>query len=153
MRLRLAIRVFAVVLPVYLTVAPLSGNQEYDRRDGDWWRGINAVSKAYYLAGFLDGMELGNRFSFWGIDETDKDSKNVSARVRTSFLDYHSRYLSNVTNIQLTEGLDTFYTDSKNRRILVYNATWLVLNQIAGKPAVEMQPLIENYRENADMER
>jgi len=152
MKLRLAVRLITVVLALCLIV-PLSGNQEYDRRDGDWWRGISAVSKAYYLAGFLDGMELGNRFSFWGIDEGGKDSKSISARVRTSFSDYRSTYLSKVTNIQLTEGLDTFYADPRNHRILVYNATWLVLNQIAGKPAVEMQPLIENYRKNADMEQ
>jgi hypothetical protein len=59
------------------------------------------VSKAYYLAGFVDGMELGNRFSFWGIDETEKNTKNCSGRVKTSFSDYRSRYFSNVTAIQL----------------------------------------------------
>jgi hypothetical protein len=152
MKSKLALRVVALAFPLCLT-APLCGNQEYDRRDGDWWGKINAVSKAYYLSGFVDGMELGNRFSFWGIDESDKDSKDVSARVRSSFSDYHSRYLSNITGIQLTDGLNTFYIDPKNRRILVYNATWLVLNQLAGKPAVEMQGLIEDYRKNADMER
>jgi hypothetical protein len=152
MRLRLAVRVIAVMLLLCLT-APLSRNQEYDRRDGDWWRGINAVSKAYYLAGFVDGMDLGNRFSVWGIDAGDKDGKNVSARLKTSYSDYRSKYLSSVTHIQLMEGLNTFYADSRNHRILVYDAVWLVLNQIAGKPGAEMQSLIEDYRKNADMER
>lgn len=149
MKLRIAVRVVAVAVLLCLT-APLSRNQEYDRRDGDWWRGINAVNKAYYLAGFLDGMELGNRFSFWGIDESGKD---VAARVKTSFSDYRTKYFSRVTNIKLTDALDTFYAEPRNRRILVYDATWLVLNQIAGKPAAEMQALIENYRKNAETDQ
>jgi hypothetical protein len=151
MKLRLAAGAIAVMLPLCLT-ASLSRNQEYDRRDGNWWSGINRVSKAYYLAGFLDGMELGNSFSLWGIDKNGKDYKEVSAQVTTSFSDYRTKYLSHVTNIQLADGLDTFYSDSRNHRILVHNAIWLVLNQIAGTPETEMQSLIENCRKNADRE-
>jgi len=151
MTIKLAIRIAAVILLLSFT-APLSRNQEYDRRDGNWWRQLDAVSKANYLAGFVDGMQLGNRFSYWGIDKTDKDAKDVSAQVTNSFSSYRAKYLSNVTNIQLTDRLDTFYSDSKNRDILVYGAVWLVLNQIAGKPNAEMQALVDNWRKNADKE-
>jgi hypothetical protein len=48
------------------------------------------------------------------------------------------------------DGLDVFYSDYQNRRIKVYGAVWLVLNQISGKPEPEMQKLIENWRKNAD---
>lgn len=151
MKWRQAAKIISVMFCLFLT-APLTRNQDYDRRDGNWWRGINRVSKAYYLAGFVDGMELGNRFSLGGIDKNDKDYKEVSERVTTSFSDQRAKYLANVTHIQLADGLDAFYADSTNRRILAHDAIWLVLNQIAGRPEAEVQALIESYRKSAGTE-
>lgn len=149
MKLRLAAGITAGILCVLLA-APRSQNQEYDRRDGNWWRGINRENKAFYLAGFVDGMQLGNRFSVWGVDKNEKDSKQVSTQVTSSFSDYRAKYLANVTNIQLSDGLDSFYSDSRNRRIVVNDAVWLVLNEISGAPEAVLQPLIDASRKNAD---
>jgi len=140
-----------VMLCLFLTV-PVTRNQEYDRRDGDWWRGINRVSKAYYLAGIVDGVELGNRLSIGRIDKNDKADKECSERVTTTFSSQCAKFLANVTLIQLTDGLDAFYGDSTNRRILARDATWLVLNRIVGTPEAEMQGLIESYRKSAAAE-
>jgi hypothetical protein len=148
MTLRPFIRIAAVTLLLCL-VAPLSRNQEYDRRDGNWWARLDAGTKANYLAGFLDGMELGNRVAFLGADSSEQDYKTVSAKAATSFAAYRAKYLANVTGIRLTDALDDFYSDSRNRQILVYDAVWLVLNQLAGKPDTVMQPLIETMRKDA----
>jgi hypothetical protein len=58
-------------------------------------------------------------------------------------------YLTNVTSGQLADGLTAFYSDYRNRRILVSNSVWLVLNEIAGTPKDEMDKLIENWRKNS----
>ena len=56
------------------------------------------------------------------------------------------KYIQNVTNVQLSEGLSKFYEDYRNRQIMVINAVWLVLNAIGGKPDNDMESLIENFR-------
>jgi hypothetical protein len=153
MKFKLAFRIL-VVLVLVGSAAPISQNQESNRRDGNWWREIDAAGKANYIVGFFDGMELGNRFSFWGVVKDNKAEKTVkdavTSSVVASYSDYSDKYLSHVTNVQLVDGLDAFYSDFKNRRIVIYGAVWLVLNEIAGKPEPEMQQLIENWRKNAD---
>ena len=151
MKLIRAAQIVLVMLCVFLT-APLTRNQEFSRRDGNWWRGINRVDKAYYLAGFIDGLELGNRWSLVEIDKNDKANKEDSQRVTPAFSSQRNKYLANVTHIQLSDGLDAFYGDATNRTILLHDAVWLVLNQIAGTPEAEMQALIESFRKSAATE-
>lgn len=152
MRLKSFVRIAAVTLFLCLA-APLSRNQEYDRRDGNWWRQLDAVAKANYLVGFLDGMELGHRVALLGADGSEQDYKTVSAKAAASFAAYRAKYLANVTGIRLTDALDDFYSDSRNRQILVYDGVWLVLNQLAGKPDTVMQPLLETMRKDADKDK
>jgi hypothetical protein len=147
MNSRLSARIVAALLCLLVT-APFSRNQEFDRRDGDWWRSVDRVNKAYYLAGFVDGSQLASRFS--GNAASDQDTTDASARSGTPFFQNRAKYLGHVTNIQLGDGLDAFYSDAKNRRILVSNAAWVVLNQIAGAPEAETQALIESSRKNAE---
>jgi hypothetical protein len=130
-----------------LVCAPLSKNESIDRRDGNWWREQTTEKKTTYMTGFFDGMELGRNFAYWGIIEKDKNDPAM-AKVRSSYEEY-SKYLINVSNVQLAEGVDTFYSDYRNRQILVHDAVWLVLNQIAGKSDMEMQSMIESWRQNA----
>lgn len=151
MKLIRATQIVLVMLCVFLT-APQTRNQDFDRRDGNWWRGINRVNKTYYLAGVIDGIDLGNKLSFAGIDKNDKAYKEVSGQVTTTFSNQRAKYLANVTLIQLADRLDVFYGDSTNRRILAHDATWLALKQIAGTPEEEMQTLVESYRKSAQTE-
>lgn len=146
-----AAQVASVMLCLFLT-APLTRNQEFNRRDGNWWRGIDRVSKGFYLAGSLDGMELGNTLSLAGIDNDAKDYKEISERLTTSFSNQRAKYLANVTLIQLSDRLDTFYAEPLNRKILAHDGIWLVLNQIGGTPETEMQALIDGYRKSAATE-
>jgi len=47
----------------------------------------------------------------------------------------------------VVDGLDNFYGDYRNRKILVQDAVWLVLNNVAGTPNVEQ--MIQNWRRSA----
>jgi hypothetical protein len=60
------------------------------------------------------------------------------------------RYLAHVTVGQQVEGLDVFYKDYRNRKILTINAIWIVLNEIAGTPRSTIDTLIENSRKHAN---
>ena len=151
MRPTIWIRLLAMTFALCLT-APLSRNQEYDRRDGNWWKQLDAVSRANYVAGFLDGMELGNKFSVWGLGQNDANCEDAAKLVASSYSDYRTKYLANVTNIRILDGLDAIYSDARNRGILVSGAIWLALNQISGKPQAEMQALVEKWRNNAEKE-
>ena len=119
-----------------------------DQRDGNWWRQQHYETKLTYIVGFFDGMELGKNFSYWNFTN-DADKKECLEAVSNSFKEYSRKYFSNVSNIQLVDGLNTFYEDFRNRRILLQNAVWLVVNEISGTPEIEMKHMIENWRKNA----
>jgi|SRR5215472_8267230 len=151
MKVTRAAQIVAVIFCLLLG-APQSRDQEFNRRDGNWWTVVNRVHKGFYIAGFVDGMEFGNRLSLAGIDKNAKDYKEVSERITTSYANQRAKYVANVTHIQLSDGLDAFYADSANRRILVHDAMWLVVNRIAGTPEAELKEMIESYRKSAEME-
>jgi hypothetical protein len=136
-----------IVLAIALTVPTHA--QEVQRRDGNWWRTIITATKQAYTIGIWDGLPLGERFSYWNIRGKDgKQDNAVAVRVIQSF-EEHEKLLSGITNGQVTDGLDSFYGDYRNRRILVFNAVWVVLNTISGKSEKEMETMIENFRKNA----
>lgn len=132
---------------ILLVCVPVSRNDTNTRRDGNWWRELDRPEKISYMLGFFDGMDLGHDFSYWPLLKDDKDSS--VAKIATAYHEYVSKYLSNVTNVQLVDGLDTFFSDYRNRRIETSNAVWLVLNEISGKPEAEMQQMIEKWRKNS----
>lgn len=57
--------------------------------------------------------------------------------------------MEKVTSQQLSDGLDAFYLDPKNRRILVADAVWVAANDIAGTSKKKMEELLQNSREEA----
>lgn len=124
--------------------------QKPDRRDGIWWGTISDINTKYvYVIGFFDGMELGYRFSYWGIWDKDKNSSCIR-KVSTSFSDYYNKYFSPATtNSQIVDGLNTFYTDYRNEKIEITDAIWIVVNSISGKSQEEIEKMTENYRKNA----
>jgi hypothetical protein len=120
-----------------------------ERRDGNWWNNLDNNSKYDYIVGFFDGMDLGNLFSYWGISDIDKHDDCVSSIIE-SYNEYSRIYFKNVSNIQLVDGLNEFYSDYRNRKIKIAGAIWLVVNSISGKPNDEFEKMIESWRKNAD---
>jgi len=116
------------------------------RRDGNWWRTIDASAKYAYMVGFFDGLVLGEKFSYWGKD--GKVDTAYAGKVEESFEKYYSS-MKNITNVQFTDGIDTFYNDYRNRRIDISSAVWIVINTIAGKTDKEIQSMTENFRKYA----
>ncbi len=120
-----------------------------NRRDGNWWLGQEKYARAMYAIGFFDGMDLGNNFSYWKYINGTKAQKACTTQATDAYNEYKQKYFANVTAGQLSEGLDSFYADYKNRRILASSAVWLVTNGIAGMPEDKLNKLIESWRQNS----
>jgi hypothetical protein len=128
-----------VVLP---RVAEPSDNE----RDGNYWQGLTRFAKTNYVVGFLDGIELGHRFSYWFYQSIDKGAMTKTSE---SYQFYVSRFMSGVTVRQLTDGLDSFFQDYRNRRINICDGVWVTLNAIAGTPQAKTDEVIESLRRQA----
>jgi hypothetical protein len=141
------LRIALVSIAALLASVPVRNESNRDR-DGNWWISQEQLAKYSYMVGFFDGMELGENFSIWGMMKTPTADPAVGKAV-SSYDQFSNKYLTNVTNGQVVQGLDEFYSDYRNRRIKVASGVWIVLNEISGKSKDEMQKLIETYRKNA----
>lgn len=121
-----------------------------DRRDGNWWQNQPKTARAIYVIGFFDGMDLGHSFSYWKYSKDKASLENWIPLTQRSYTEYTQKYLNNVTAGQLSEGLDSFYSDYRNRRIRVSAAVWLVANAIAGTSEAELNKMIESWRQHAN---
>lgn len=133
------------VLAVLLFWLPSPGAAQAQRRDGNRWRDRSNVERQYVIIGLSEGVALGHRLSYWG--SIEKGELETFRRV-DSFDAYTDKYMRNVRSDQLVDGLDVFFDDFQNRRILVADAVWLVLNGIAGTPRDQLDKMIESYRRN-----
>src|SRR5438128_4084001 len=93
-----------------------SASASAERRDGNWWRSLSQRYKYDYALGFLDGIKLGAKFSYWGTFEKDNKDR-CTAEAIASYREYQDKYLLNISNDQVVDGLDEFYSDYRNRRI------------------------------------
>lgn len=137
------------LLALVVLLLASSALAQNSRRDGNWWNEQTKAEKLNYMIGFFDGMDLGRSFSFWGITNSEPDKACIS-KVIESYGKFADKYMQDVTNLQLVDGLDDFYKNYRNRKIKVANAVWLTLNAITGKPQNDLEKMIENFRTHAD---
>ncbi len=134
---------------LFSTSALTFGSDE--TRDGNWWITQIHLAKVIYITGIYDGMILGLDFATWKYQEpntTNVEEAGVAQALK-SYNEYTKLYLHNVTSLQLSDGLDSFYSDYKNRRIKIEGAIWLVLNGISGMSKDKLETLTESWRKNA----
>ena len=100
---------------------------------GDHWRTWPPDVRVVYLSGFVDGRNQG---------------VNEAARIfETNVLDPRLAPLAKTITVgQILEGLDEFYKDWRNTRILVRHAVEYVVMEAEGKDGTE---LLRFLRENA----
>ena len=119
-----------------------------DRRDGNWWMGIQQIGKVHYMIGLFDGSVLGGQFAYWDYaGAKDPASQAATQKALSSFQKYSEKYMVNVTSGQLVDGVDAFYSDYKNRSIRIQDAAWIILKGIAGEPPTEAE--LNVWRQNA----
>jgi len=112
--------------------------QAQTRQDGNWWQANSVVIITAYIMGFWDGRlaETENWDSallFSGPKEFDKKFLMFAATVEDRAA--KARNLApNMTVKQFRDGLDSFYTEYKNRLIPVREACDNVTYSIVGEP-------------------
>jgi hypothetical protein len=141
--------ILTILLLTSFTILPTLATAEETRRDGNWWRKYDNLYKSAYIVGFFDGMDLGKNFSVWKIMEDEKNKNACAWNVLDSYDTYNLKYFKGVSNIQIVDGLNSFYDDYRNRSITIDSAVWIVVNSIAGTPKGSLESMIENHRRNA----
>ena len=142
-------KLFKLVLTIAVLMLSSMSWSADNRRDGNWWLVQEKYLQTAYVIGFFDGMDLGNNLSYWKYTKGTVEQQACSAQAVDSYSEYSRKYFGNVTAGQLSAGLESFYADYRNRRILVSAAVWLVANGIVGMPDDKLNKLIEAWRKNS----
>jgi hypothetical protein len=129
-------------------LSPPARPQTDTQRDGNWWTTISAETKNMYVVGMFDGMHLGGEFAYWGTLEKYGIKDPAVGKAMDSYDGLNKKYFSNVTSLQVSDGLTEFYKDYRNRSISVSDALWPVVKEIAGDPQAEIDSLVRNLRKN-----
>jgi hypothetical protein len=131
-----------LVLTVALAVCSVALGADQSHHDGNWWSRQSAGFRLYYILGFMDGMDLGNAFSVPDKRVSGKAPDSVTDARRT-YRERTEQYVAHVTVGQVSDGLDTFYRDYRNRSVPLRDAFEIVLRSIKGE---DVEKLIQARR-------
>lgn len=92
---------------------------------------------------------IGRNFAVWGTMKKSGTADPAVGKALASYGDLEAKYFTNVTSLQISDGLTDFYKDYRNRSILVSDAIWPVVKEIAGDPQSDIDSLVLNLRKNA----
>lgn len=142
--------IFSVVATLQMIIC-CSAWADNNTRDGNWWRQNSSDGKATYIIGYWDGMSTCRDSSFlsWNIRAAIAPSKACENYILSSAAENLSTYkATRITAGQLSEGLDNFYSDYKNRLIQTPHAITIVRQIIEGASNEVIQNAIESSRKN-----
>jgi hypothetical protein len=136
-------RSFLTASSATLVVAPSFGqDQPTTRTNGNWWNDLNALAKYGYIVGYADGSSKADATWASGLCKTQVPAKYMAAVQNGN--DY-----SEFTIGQLVEGVNQFYKDFRNTKILTRDAMMVVRQQISGVPQKEIDEGLEFLRQLA----
>lgn len=136
-------RSFLALSSSSLMVAPSFGQENPTARtDGDWWKNLNSLAKYGYIVGYADGSSKADATWAFGLCKTQVPTKYLAAVQKGN--DY-----SEFTVGQLIDGVNEFYKDFRNTKILARDAMMVVKQQISGVPQKEIDEGLEFLRQTA----
>lgn len=129
--------------------------QDLNRRDGNLWlkleslpdQQVSKLLRASYIGGLKDGVAL--EAGFLADVLADSSFPPSDTVVIHNYVSSTGRYSNNISVEQLMDGLDSFYSDYRNRSILLMWAVFYISKEIAGTPETQLNTLIEDLRRNA----
>jgi hypothetical protein len=125
-------------------VASLNAAQEEGSTRGyAFWNNVTDRFKSGYLMGYLDAEKI-DRIT---LDENVKPVCGDAGKAWIEAFDRKNPVVpENITRRQVKEGVDEFYKDWKNQRVLVPLAIQVVELQVAGRPRAEIEDATRNAR-------
>jgi hypothetical protein len=121
-----------LIVAASLFVCSVALTADEARHDGTWWNRQSAGFRLFYVLGFMDGMDLGSRFSTPESAEV-KGAPDRSDDPRRTYQRRTEHYFANVTVGQVSDGLDAFYRDYRNRSISLADGFEIVVRSIKGE--------------------
>jgi hypothetical protein len=100
--------------------------------NGDFWKTKSHDIKAVYVAGFVDGRIIGVNEAADALGTTALDAKLKTLNLK-------------ITVGQIVDGLDSFYSDWRNTRIAVRDATQYVMLEAEGKDSEDLLRYLRQY--------
>ena len=127
-------------------VASLNAAQEYRSVTGyAFWSKADGNVKFAYLIGYEDAEQ----FYRLAMDRGAKPLCADAGKVWIEDFDQKTPMPNNITVKQLSEGIDEFYKDWKNRSVNIFLAQKIVRLQIVGMPQAEIDEATRKAREAA----
>jgi hypothetical protein len=125
----------------------VAGSASAQEFDGTYWHGMTEQNRLGYVIGFTEGLEF---LSLAGpvVICLPGPAEKLEGCVRNNVkaLEGEIGRFRGVTFGQLKDGLDTFYSDYRNRRIKIRGAINHVTRAIAGEPAADLERSVEMMR-------
>ena len=134
-----------------------STSADETRTDGNWWNAQNEYQKAGYIEGFWGGnsfeRELVDAVVILNTPKTNKPGEVIAwlregAKIEDALAKKDGALFSNVTVGQMLDGVNSFYSDFKNRRIHVTHAILVVGNEISGASQASINTMTNFYRQH-----
>jgi hypothetical protein len=143
------LRIFCASFALLLVIpASASTPLEQQLRNGKWWQSLTQSQRWNHVVGIFDGTRLGLNLIL-PATRPGKNRANCFAQITSGFDEAERRYIGDLTNGNIVEGLNAFYRDYRNKRIYIADATLLVLYSIAGTPQKQIDELAETFRRAA----
>lgn len=98
--------------------------QNSDSHNGNWWLKLDSPSKLMYVIGYTDGKCTGEVRALLAVHLTEEQTKDVP----------RCTWPKETTYGQISDSLDQFYKDYRNRLILTDDALDYTKARIEGKP-------------------
>jgi hypothetical protein len=136
-------RSFLAISSAVLVATPSFGqDQSTIRHDGNWWKDLNILTKFGYVIGYAEGSAKADATWAYGQCRTKVAAKYLSGLQKVN--DF-----SGIAIGQFIEGLDQFYNDFRNARILSTDAMMIVKLQISGTNQKEIDDDLQIIRKEA----
>jgi hypothetical protein len=113
-----------------------------DPRDANYWNRMDMGQKQSYVAGVSDGINIASMV----LSQDQNVDKKCQTVVDACYNATKEKYFINITNSQLSNGLDVFYSNYNNQNISTDKAVWIVLKTIHNDPEKEINELIKSWR-------
>ena len=139
-------KLMLVVLIILGTVANV-GAEEL-RFDGNFWNKSDRTVKEFFISGVLGGIIAGqDRVTASAMEGVEKGQVDLKCFAAISSLKNSLEAdLEKIKVGQIVDGIDAFYSDSKNRSIKVKWAFPVVWQQTKGTSEEEINKFIESVR-------
>jgi hypothetical protein len=142
-------KAMACAAVLLITATSVAQEKKRSRVDGNWWRDLDEYARLVYVTAFDDGMLRGMQYSTWGLKDSKGNTDEASRRKIVESFTHYYFLTQGATTGQLSEGLDKFFEDYRNRRISVSDGYWVVVNTLIGTSDADIDTLTKNYRQNS----